>query len=108
MKRATILLAAFLCVAVCAQGVRGLTERIFKTKPNSELKGSMVRVFGGTLYVDRNAAFIWEVYNANGRLIDRGELLLDRPLLRQWMNSDEPVAWLRTNVLNHVQLESND
>ena len=107
MKRASILFAALLCIAVFAQNA-GVVERVFKTKPSADIKGSTVHISAGTLYLDRQATFVYTVFNASGRSIDRGVLTLDRPLLRQWMNSDEPVAWLRTNVLNHVQLESND
>lgn len=108
MKRIT-LFVALVCIAVAAiaQSV-GLSERIFKVKPSPDIRGANVKVVCGRLYLDRTAVIHWQILGAAGRTIDTGSIVLDRPMLRAWMNSDEPVLWLRTNVLNAVQLESND
>jgi hypothetical protein len=81
-----------------------LRERVFKTRPNADIKGSIVRVTSGELFLDRTAVFRWEVYGASGKIVDRGSLDLTRSMLREWMSSDEPVAWIKTNVLNFVNL----
>lgn len=104
------LIVLFLCVTCAAQitQIPGLRERLFKTKPSVDLKGSSVRVTSGELFLDRNAILHWEIYGATGKIVDRGELLLDRPMLRSWMNSDTPVDWLRSNILQVINLQSDE
>lgn len=108
MKKNLILLCLLLSLASAQEIANRLSTLIFKVKPSANLRGATIRITSGELFLDRQASFNIEVYNANGKMIEVTTLNLDRQQIRQWMNADDSRSWLRSNILSQVALEKDE
>lgn len=108
MKKLLLILSAIAGVAALAQTVPGLVrERTFKTLPNSNLNASTIRVTSGELGLNRVAVFNVELINTNSAIVDRIAVTLSRPELRQWMNSTNPAAVLKTIIISKLAVQED-